>query len=62
MKKKTIFRDTVDRYQFVNTERIPIPKFDDLPIKQVKKVGGRYGLDINLVDRVVWNSCHGLSK
>lgn len=62
MKKKTIFRDTVDRYQFVNTERIPIPKFDDLPIKRVKKVGGRYGLDINLVDRVVWNSCHGLSK
>lgn len=62
MKKKTIFRDTVDRYQFVNTERIPIPKFDNLPIKRVKKVGGRYGLDINLVDRVVWNSCHGLSK
>lgn len=37
MKKKTIFRDTVDRYQFVNTERIPIPKFDDLPIKRVRR-------------------------
>ena len=25
-------------------------------------IGGIYGSDSNLVDRVVWNSCHGLSK
>lgn len=36
MKKRTIFRDTVDRYQFVNSVRVPIPQFDDLPIKRVK--------------------------
>lgn len=36
MKDISIFRDTVDRYQFVSNKRILIPKFDDLPIKQVK--------------------------
>ncbi len=36
MKDISIFRDTINRYQFVNNKMIIIPKFDDLPIKQVK--------------------------
>lgn len=36
MKEKTIFRDTVDRFQFSQDRIVPVPKFDDLPIKKVK--------------------------